>query len=153
MFVTVTGGLLKKYSLTTPWVISSGVVEIQSISFNSFDFTFQNNGYYLFSMVDISGALNIRRQTLSTPYDLTSIVPVLTQTENVSSFIPVGNLYTITFRDGYKGFISGYYAAAPARTEIYAFNLTCEYDISGTLILPTPTPTPTNTLTPTPTQP
>jgi hypothetical protein len=152
MFVTVTGSLLKKYSLTTPWVISSGVVEIQSISVDTtFDFTFQNNGYYLFSMIDIFGSVNIRKQVLSTPYDLTSIV--LTETKDVTSFIPNGNLYTISFRDGFKGFISGYYSSGPARTEVYAFNLTCEYDINGSLILPTPTPTPTNTLTPTPTQP
>ena len=152
MFVTVSGGLLKKYSLTTPWVISSGVVEIQSISFgNSFDFTFQNSGTYLFSMDTILGTLSIRRQTLSIPYDLTSIVPILTQTESVSGFIPAGNLYTITFRDGYKGFISGYYATPTQRTEIYAFNLTCEYDINGIVILPTQTPTPTPTKTPTPT--
>ena len=152
MFVTVTGGLLKKYSLTTPWVISSGVVEIQSISFGlSYDFTFQNNGYYLFSMISSSGTLNIRRQTLSIPYDLTSIVSILTQTESVSGFIPAGNLYTITFRDGYKGFISGYYSTPTFHTEIYAFNLTCEYDINGIVILPTLTPTPTPTKTPTPT--
>jgi hypothetical protein len=147
MFITVTGGLLKKYSLTTPWVINTGVAEIQSIS-NSmpFDFTFENSGIYLFSL--ISG-ITVRRQTLSIPYDLTSIVPILTQTENVSSFISGGNLYSLNFKDGYKGFIGGYYVSIPGG--ITAFNLTCEYDISGTLILPTPTPTPTNTPTPTPT--
>ena len=150
MFVTLFGGPLKKYSLTTPWVINTGVVEIQSISFNSFDFTFQNNGTYLFSLISSFG-LTIRRQTLTTPYDLTSINPLLTQTENVSSFITGGNFFSITFKDGYKGFISGYYSAAPSRTEIYAFNLTCEWDISGIVILPTPTPTPTPTITPTPT--
>jgi hypothetical protein len=132
MFVVVSSGLLKKYSLTTPWIINTGVVEVQSISFNSFDFTFQNNGTYLFSIIT---GVSIRRQTLTTPYDLTSIDPLLTQTENVSSFIFGGNFYSITFRDGFKGFISGYYSAAPSRTEIYAFNLTCEYDISGPLII------------------
>lgn len=150
MFVTVSGGLLKKYSLTTPWVINTGVVESQSISFNSNDFTFQNNGTYLFSLI-FSFGLTIRRQTLTTPYDLNTIVSGLTQTENVSGFIPGGSFFSITFKDGYKGFISGYYSGAPAHTEIYAFNLTCEYDISGIVILPTPTPTVTPT--PTPTQP
>jgi hypothetical protein len=152
MFVTVAGSLLKRYTLTTPWIINTGVIETQSISFgNSNDFTFQNNGYYLFSMFYISGGINIRKQTLLIPYDLTSINNALTQTLNVTGFIPSGNFYSLNFRDGYKGFISGYYPTAPLRTEIYAFNLTCEWDINGVVILPTPTPTttPTNTITPT----
>jgi len=132
MFVNLQSGLLKKYSLTTPWVINTGVVEIQSISFNSFDFTFQNNGTYLFSLIE-SGGRTLRRQTLSIPYDLTSIVPLLTQTENVSSFI-TGNFLSITFKDGFKGFISGYYIS-PNRSEIYAFELGCEWDISGLVVI------------------
>jgi hypothetical protein len=148
MFLRVSGGLLKKYSLSTPWDISTGIVEIQSISFSSsYDFIFQNNGYYLFSLITSSG-LNIRKQTLSTPYDLTSIV--LTETKDISSFIPVGNFYSINFKDGYKGFVSVY--DNPSPNSIYAFELLCEYNINGSIILPTPTPTPTNTLTPTPTR-
>ena len=135
MFVTVSGGLLKRYTLTTAWDISSGVVESQSISFgNAFDFTFQNNGYYLFSIVSSSGALNIRKQVLSIPYDLTSIIS--TETKVISSFIPSGNFYSITFKDGYKGFISGYYPSGLfPRTEVYAFELECEYDIKGSLVI------------------
>jgi hypothetical protein len=143
MFVTVDDSgnfLLKRYTLTNPWVINMGVVESQSYDGGgtggySNDFTFQNNGTYLFSLIDSSG-LTLRRQTLSVAYDLTSILIGSTVTENISSFITGGNLYTITFRDGFKGFISGYYAAAPSRTEVYAFNLTCEWDISGVVILP-----------------
>jgi len=137
MFVTLFSGLLKRYTLTTAWDISSGVTESQSLSGGTFifDFTFQNNGTYLFSLIN-SGGLTLRRQTLTIAYDLTSIDPFLTQTENLNGFITGGNLFTITFRDGFKGFISGYYSGAPSRTEIYAFNLTCEWDISGVVILP-----------------
>jgi hypothetical protein len=59
------------------------------------------------------------------------------------SFITLGNFYSLNFKDGYKGFIGRYFS------EIYAFNLNCEWDINGVVILPTPTPTPTNTVTPT----
>lgn len=132
MFISFQSTLLKKYTLSTPWVINTGVTETQSISFgNAFEFIFQNNGYYLFSMVFISGALNIRKQVLSTPYDLTSIVS--TQTKNVSSFIIGGNFWSIDFKDGFKGFIGGYYSST--LEGITAFELTCEYDISGELII------------------
>ena len=135
MFVRVSGGLLKRYTLTTSWIINIGVTETQSISFgNSYDFTFQNNGYYLFSLITISGALNIRKHTLSIPYDLTSIV--LTETNDVSSFIPLGNFYSINFKDGYKGFIGSY--ENPTPNSIYAFELVCEYDINGPIVLPLP---------------
>jgi hypothetical protein len=96
-------------------------------------------------MIGVLSELFIRKQVLSTPYDLTSIVS--TQTKNVSSFIIGGNFWSIDFKDGFKGFIGGYYAST--LEGITAFELTCEYDISGVLILPTPTPTPTNTVTPT----
>jgi hypothetical protein len=135
MFVTLSSGLLKRYTLTIPWDISTGVVESQSELLNiNHDFTFQNNGFYLFSIIS-SGGLTLRRQTLTIAYDLTSIDPFLTQTENLNGFITGGNLFAITFRDGFKGFISGYYSILN-RTEIYAFNLTCEWDISGVVILP-----------------
>jgi hypothetical protein len=143
MFVTVSGGLLKRYTLTTPWVINAGVVETQSISAPStFGIRFQNNGYYLFSISTNTGVLRIVKRTLSIPYDLTSVV--LTETSgSLNTFITPGNFYSLNFKDGYKGFIGVYFS------EIYAFNLTCEWDINGIVILPTPTPTPTNTVTPT----
>lgn len=132
MFVTVSGNLLKKYSLTTPWVINTGVVEIQSISFGTnFDFTFQNNGYYLFSLTTVSSAISIRKQTLLTPYDLSSIV--LTETKDISSFIPSSSFYSLNFKDGFKGFIGVYTSTFP--DIIYAFNLTCEYNINGPVII------------------
>jgi hypothetical protein len=144
MFVTVSGGLLKRYTLTTAWDISSGVTESQSISAPAtFGIRFQNNGYYLFSISTNTGAIRIVKRTLSIPYDLTSII--LTETSgSLSPFIiPSGNFYSLNFKDGYKGFIGVYFS------EIYSFNLTCEWDINGIVILPTPTPTPTNTVTPT----
>jgi hypothetical protein len=134
MFLTVTGGLLKRYTLTTAWDISSGVTESQSLSGGTFilDFTFQNNGTYLFSLINSSG-LALRRQTLAVAYDLTTINNSLTQIENIGSFISGGSRYTINFRDGFKGFIGGYYASSP--NGITAFELTCEWDISGIVVV------------------
>lgn len=142
MFVNLNFSTIKRYTLTTPWVINSGVVESQSISvLSTFGIRFQNNGYYLFSISTNTGAIRIVKRTLSIPYDLTSVI--LTETSGSLSFITLGNFYSLNFKDGYKGFIGRYFS------EIYAFNLNCEWDINGIVILPTPTPTPTITQTPT----
>ena len=135
---------IKRYTLSTPWVINTGIVETQSISvLSTFGIRFQNNGYYLFSISTNTGAIRIVKRTLSIPYDLTSVI--LTETSGSLSFITLGNFYSLNFKDGYKGFIGRYFS------EIYAFNLTCEWDINGVVILPTPTQTPTQTPTMTPT--
>jgi hypothetical protein len=123
------GTLLRRYSLTTPWDISSGVTETQSITTpNTFDISFQNNGYYLFSLVSSS----VKKETLSSPYDLNAIT--LTETVSLTNVIPLGNFPSINFKDGYKFFIAKYGAYndlnPDSRNNIYAFNLTCEYDIS-----------------------
>lgn len=147
MFVNLNFSTIKRYTLSTPWVINTGVVESQSISAPStFGIRFQNNGYYLFSISTNTGVLRIVKRTLLTPYDLTSVV--LTETSgSLSTFISTGNFFSLNFKDGYKGFIGVYYTTAP--NNIFAFELNCEYNINGTVILPTPTPTPTNTVTPT----
>jgi hypothetical protein len=145
MFVS-SSNTIKRYTLTTDWDISTGMVESQSKAvLSTFGIRFQNNGYYLFSISTNTGALRIVKRTLSIPYDLDSVI--LTETSgSLSTFIPAGNFYSLNFKDGYKGFIGVYFSS------IYAFNLTCEWDINGLVILPTPTPTPTSTPTPTPTQ-
>jgi len=151
MFVSLSNSTIKRYTLLTPWVINTGVSESQSISSPAtYAIRFQNNGYYLFSLQTLTGQLKITKRTLSIPYDLTSIVST-ENSGNFYSFIPNTNFYSLNFKDGYKGFIGIYTPTAPS--SIYAFNLTCEYDISGAIILPTPTPTPTPTQTPTPTTP
>jgi hypothetical protein len=135
MFVS-TSSTIKRYTLSTPWVINTGVVESQSVSAPStFAIRFQNNGYYLFSISTNTGALRIVKRTLSIPYDLTSIV----STENsgdLFSFITPGNFYSLNFKDGYKGFIGSYEPSPP--NSIYAFELVCEYDINGPIVLPLP---------------
>ena len=148
MFINFGDSSLKKYQLTTPWVINTGVSQIQSLSsVGTFDFTFENNGYYLFNVSTSTGVIRIVKRTLSIPYDLTSVI--LTETSgSLSTFITAGNFYSLNFKDGYKGFIGVYQGAGP--NSIYAFELNCEYNINGTVILPTPTPTPTKTPTPTP---
>jgi hypothetical protein len=128
-------GKIKKYSLLAPWVINTGVEQIQERPKNYFgDFTFQNNGTYLFSMIQFSSTpntLGLQRETLSTPYDLTSINDSLTQKLSLGSIVSsASNFHSINFKDGYKLFISGYFP----ETSIWALNLTCEYDISSAII-------------------
>ena len=133
MFVSFTNfGTIKRYNLTTPWVINTGVVESQSISVSStYAIRFQNNGFYLFSTQTGTGQLKIAKRTLSIPYDLTSIVSTETSGD-LFSFIPIRNFYSLNFKDGYKGFIGIYNPTFPS--SIYAFNLTCEWNINGIVV-------------------
>lgn len=130
------GTSLKRYTLTTPWDISLGVSETQSIiTINSWGISFQNNGYYLFSLVLSS----VQKQTLSSPYDLSAIT--LTETVDLTGVIPLGSFPSINFKDGYKFFVSKYGnyndVNPDFRNNIYALNLTCEFDISGpTIVIP-----------------
>jgi hypothetical protein len=132
MFV-VQGSNIKRYTLTIAWDITSGVSETQSLPNGSgFDLSFQNDGYYLFSLNSVSPNLLLIKRTLSVPYDLTSIISTETITLN-SSIIPSGNFLGLSFKDGYKGFISAYAGTFP--NKIYAFELGCEYDIKGPLVI------------------
>jgi hypothetical protein len=134
MFINFGDSSIKKYQLTTAWIINTGVSQIQSLpSFGTFDFTFENNGYYLFN-IDTTSGLRIVKRTLSIPYDLTSVS--LTETSgDLLTFITAGNFYSLNFKDGYKGFIGVYEGSGP--NSIYAFELSCEYNINGTItILP-----------------
>jgi|694.fasta_scaffold00433_39 hypothetical protein len=141
MVLLGTGGL-KKYTLTSAWDIIGGTLTSTSATGFVSDFNFQNNGLYLFTF---NSGNNLIRYTLSSPYNITGITS--TQTLNLSGSINMGSGPRILFKDGYKGYISSYYANTPHT--ISAFNLTCPFDISGSLPIPSQTPTQTPTLTPT----
>jgi hypothetical protein len=138
MFIVNNVGVLAKYSLSTPWQISSGVTQVsgQTLLFPSgtAGFIFQNNGTYLFSVGSQSGiGVCLFKRTLTVPYDLTSV--------STPEFVPIdpallsytGNFYSISFRDGYKGFISAYRPGTP--NTIWAFEMTCAWDISSGIII------------------
>jgi hypothetical protein len=81
----------------------------------------------------------VQKQTLSSPYDLSTITS--TETVDLTGVIPLGNFPSINFKDGYKFFVSKYGAYNDlnpnSRNNIYALNLTCEFDISGpTIVIP-----------------
>jgi hypothetical protein len=144
MFVTK-GATIRKYNLTTPWVIRTGV-NISTIlpitlaaGSTLFDISFQNNGSLLFYMIGgASGVAYIVKRTLSTPYDIgpasisaseiASLGAVISQAQGTSQ-----NLLSLSFEDGFKFFVSGYNGNFP--NAIRAFELTCEYDISGPLVI------------------
>lgn len=124
MFIVTT--TLKRYTLSIPWDISTAV-ETQSIAFTSHDISLQNNGYYLFSIY--GGVLT--KKTLSTAYDLTSVSS--TDTLDLSALMSgIDNFESISFKDGHKFFIGNYTGNSPAN--IYAFELSCSFDISGPII-------------------
>lgn len=138
------GSTTARYTLSSPWVITGGTLQYTATG-NSLDIDFQNNGLYLFTFNSVG--TNLIRKTLSSPYNITGVTS--TQTLNIST-LPLngGSSPTIHFKDGYKGYISVF--ATFTGNTISAFNLTCNYDISGSLVaVTTPTPTPTNTITPT----
>ena len=136
MFITTaTGSTTKRYSLSTPWIINTGVGgSPQSVSNNLANgISFQDNGNYLFSLNSLVGGLRLTKQTLASPYNL--VAPISTETVNLIDFITTGAFFDLTFKDGYKGFISNYSGGPYTENFIRAFELTCEYDISGPVIV------------------
>ena len=132
MFVTK-GATIRKYNLTTPWVISTGVnvSTILTLSNVIFGLSFQNNGSLLFY---IEANVGLVKRTLSTPYDIGPGSISAPEIKSLASVInPPQNLPDISFRDGFKFFVSGYTGSFP--NAIRAFELTCEYDISGPIVI------------------
>jgi hypothetical protein len=126
IYMFIVASTLKRYTLSTPWDINTAV-ETQSIAFTSHDISLQNNGYYLFSIY--GGVLT--KKTLSTAYDLTTVSS--TNTLDLSGSMAIGtNFESISFKDGHKFFIGNYTGNSPAN--IYAFELSCSFDISGPII-------------------
>lgn len=121
-----------RYELVSPWDIIGATLIFTSTG-NSSDIDFQNGGLYLFTF---SGS-NLVRKTLGSPYDITTIIETQTL---ITTVIPQAISPRIVFKDGFKGYISTFNSLEPSI--ISAFELTCEFDISGTI----PTTTTTTTL-------
>jgi len=137
MFAVI-GNTIRKYTLTSPWVINTGVnaSTILSIAGGApFGLRFEKNGFLLFYMVSIAGAAQIVKRTLSTAYDIGPSSISAPEMKSLDLAInPNQNLYDLSFRDGFKFFVSGYEGTVFPNT-IRAFELTCEYDISGPLVI------------------
>ena len=159
MFVRYNNGnLLHKYTLTIPWDISAGnvtlvVPEIINNLRTGSGFTFENNGTCLFFMslsADLSlvGSFVVKR-TLSTPYDLTTLsVDTSGPGGSPADYFNVAapNLFinsgastfpSIRFQNGCKGFVSAYgqNIGTVLGSTVYAFELTCPWDISSRVII------------------
>lgn len=132
---------IKTYQLSTPWVINNtgGVTQIHSllIAPGGHGISFQDNGRYLFLLSGspvITLIITLIKRTLTTPYDLSTAT--ITDSINLISIIgtdSTSNFYDISFQNGYKGFFSVY--SASNADHIYAFEMTCAYDISGPIII------------------
>jgi hypothetical protein len=131
MFVTK-GGNIRKYTLLIPWVISSGVNASTILPPGNiiFGLSFQNNGSLLFYL---EANVGLVKRTLLIPYDIGPGSISAPEVKSLASIIiPPQNLPDISFRDGFKFFMSGYNGSFP--NAIRAFELTCEYDISGPIV-------------------
>lgn len=152
MFIRFNNGdLLQRYSLVIPWDINPVNVTLEPLQTaqlpNGLGFTFENNGTILFYM-STSGGTFVCKRTLTTPYDLTTLSPLISaQCFNVSPLIagvPNGasTFANIKFKDGCKGFVSAYgQNVGPVfGSTVYAFELTCPWDISSGVIITQITP-------------
>ncbi|MCI4437657.1 MAG: hypothetical protein JHC33_12695 [Ignisphaera sp.] len=132
IMILLGNSITARYELVSPWDIIGATLIFTSTG-NSSDIDFQNGGLYLFTF---SGS-NLVRKTLGSPYDITTIIETQTL---ITTVIPQAISPRIVFKDGFKGYISTFNSLEPSI--ISAFELTCEFDISGTI----PTTTTTTTL-------
>jgi hypothetical protein len=132
------GANIYKYNLSAPWVINSGVnasTILPVVGGVLFGISFQKNGSLLFYMLSIGGVANIVKRTLSIPYDISPGSISAPEIKSLGIVIdPVQNFYDLSFRDGYKFFVSGYNGLTFPNM-VRAFELTCEYDISGPIVI------------------
>lgn len=127
------GDITARYDLINPWDIIGATLNSTATG-NSSDINFQNSGLYLFTF---SGS-NLIRKTLGSAYDITNVIATQSL---VTTVIPQSNFPRIVFKDGFKGYINTYNGTEPSI--ISAFELTCEFDISGAIPAPTTTTTTT----------